>query len=57
MQTMLSSGAPPTSSAPFDINKFEDLLDRLEVSKRQQKTNIKAAEQEARYEPKSPALY
>lgn len=53
---MLSSGAPAEAAEPFDINKFEDLLDRLEASKRQQKANLGAAAAEAAAEPMSPAL-
>ena len=48
---MLSTGAPSAAAEPFDINKFEDLLNRLEASKRQQKANLGAAEAEARFEP------
>lgn len=54
---MLSNGAPSAAAAPFDINKFEDLLNRLEASKRQQKANLGAARKEAQEEPKVPVLY
>ena len=54
---MLSTGAPSAAAEPFDINKFEDLLNRLEASKRQQKANANAAAAEAAAEPMSPTLY
>jgi len=53
---MLSTGAPSAAAEPFDINKFEDLLNRLEASKRQQKANTNAARKEAQEEPMSPVL-
>jgi len=53
---MLSTGAPSAAAEPFDINKFEELLNRLEASKRQQKANTNAARKEAQEEPMSPAL-
>ena len=53
---MLSTGAPSAAAETFDINKFEDLLNRLEASKRQQKANANAAAAEAAAEPMSPTL-
>jgi hypothetical protein len=53
---MLSTGAPSAAAEPFDINKFEELLNRLEASKRQQKANANAAQKEAQEEPMSPVL-
>ena len=53
---MLSTGAPSAAAEPFDINKFEELLNRLEASKRQQKANTNAAQKEAQEEPMSPVL-
>jgi hypothetical protein len=53
---MLSTGAPSAAAEPFDINKFEELLNRLEASKRQQKANANAARKEAQEEPMSPVL-
>ena len=53
---MLSTGAPSAAAEPFDINKFEELLNRLEASKRQQKVNANAAQKEAQEEPMSPVL-
>lgn len=53
---MVSSDVAAATGSSFDINKFEDLLSRLEASKRRQMSNLGATQKEAQEEPMSTII-